>query len=65
MRGKRYVFLPFLYDETGASVRRENSQFLDRKKPNTGSGDPVETGTGEAGEDAANDPAAARVVAPR
>jgi len=29
--GLRYVFLPFLYDETGAVVRRENKQFLDRK----------------------------------
>jgi peroxiredoxin/predicted 2-oxoglutarate/Fe(II)-dependent dioxygenase YbiX len=27
-RGRRYVFLPFLYDEAAAKVREENQQFL-------------------------------------
>jgi peroxiredoxin len=29
--GRRYAFLPFLYDEASAILRRENSQYLDRK----------------------------------
>ncbi|HVY83589.1 MAG TPA: 2OG-Fe(II) oxygenase [Caulobacterales bacterium] len=28
-RGKRYAFLPFLYDEAGAKLREENNRFLD------------------------------------
>ncbi len=28
-RGKRYVFLPFLYDDEAAKIRQENSQYLD------------------------------------
>jgi hypothetical protein len=28
-RGKRYAFLPFLYDEAAAKVRAENAKFLD------------------------------------
>lgn len=28
-RGKRYVFLPFLYDEAAAAMRQENNRFLD------------------------------------
>lgn len=28
-RGKRYVFLPFLYDEAAAAVREQNNQYLD------------------------------------
>jgi predicted 2-oxoglutarate/Fe(II)-dependent dioxygenase YbiX/peroxiredoxin len=28
-RGKRYVFLPFLYDEAGAALREKNNAFLD------------------------------------
>ena len=64
-RGKRYVFLPFLYDESGATVRRENSQFLDRKKAGGTAGE-ASGENGEAGEDdAAADRPAARVVAPR
>lgn len=27
-RGKRYAFLPFLYDEAGAKIREENSRYL-------------------------------------
>ena len=27
-RGKRYVFLPFLYDESGAKIRQQNQQYL-------------------------------------
>ncbi|MBD2021655.1 2OG-Fe(II) oxygenase, partial [Leptolyngbya sp. FACHB-36] len=27
-QGKRYAFLPFLYDEAAAQVRQENQQFL-------------------------------------
>jgi predicted 2-oxoglutarate/Fe(II)-dependent dioxygenase YbiX/peroxiredoxin len=27
-RGKRYAFLPFLYDDAGAAVRQQNLQFL-------------------------------------
>ena len=27
-RGKRYVFLPFLYDDAAAKIRQENLQFL-------------------------------------
>lgn len=28
-RGKRYVYLPFLYDEAGAALREKNNAFLD------------------------------------
>ncbi|HEY8571133.1 2OG-Fe(II) oxygenase [Phenylobacterium sp.] len=28
-RGRRYAFLPFLYDEAGAEIRRESEAFLD------------------------------------
>ncbi|HEX4859949.1 MAG TPA: 2OG-Fe(II) oxygenase, partial [Rhizomicrobium sp.] len=28
-RGRRYVFLPFLYDEAAASLREQNNAFLD------------------------------------
>jgi predicted 2-oxoglutarate/Fe(II)-dependent dioxygenase YbiX len=28
-RGRRYAFLPFLYDEAAANIRETNSQFLD------------------------------------
>ncbi|MEX2298306.1 MAG: 2OG-Fe(II) oxygenase [Dongiaceae bacterium] len=31
-RGKRYVFLPFLYDEASAAVRKANSVYLVRKE---------------------------------
>ncbi len=31
IRGKRYAFLPFLYDESAAQIRRENQQFLSRE----------------------------------
>jgi predicted 2-oxoglutarate/Fe(II)-dependent dioxygenase YbiX len=27
-RGRRYAFLPFLYDEAGAAIREKNSGFL-------------------------------------
>jgi predicted 2-oxoglutarate/Fe(II)-dependent dioxygenase YbiX/peroxiredoxin len=28
-RGRRFVFLPFLYDEAGAALREQNNKFLD------------------------------------
>ena len=28
-RGRRYAFLPFLYDEAAARIRAANNQFLD------------------------------------
>jgi predicted 2-oxoglutarate/Fe(II)-dependent dioxygenase YbiX len=28
-KGRRYAFLPFLYDEAAAKIREENLQFLD------------------------------------
>ena len=28
-RGKRYMFLPFLYDDAAALVRQENSKYLE------------------------------------
>jgi predicted 2-oxoglutarate/Fe(II)-dependent dioxygenase YbiX len=28
-RGKRYMFLPFLYDDAAARVRKENLKFLE------------------------------------
>jgi len=28
-RGKRYAFLPFLYDETAARIRQENARFIE------------------------------------
>ena len=28
-RGRRYAFLPFLYDEAAAKIREANSAFLD------------------------------------
>jgi len=30
-RGKRYCYLPFLYDEEGARLRKENEQYLDQR----------------------------------
>ena len=27
-RGRRYAFLPFLYDEAGAKIREQNNAFL-------------------------------------
>jgi peroxiredoxin/predicted 2-oxoglutarate/Fe(II)-dependent dioxygenase YbiX len=37
-RGKRYVFLPFLYDDEAARIRQENERFLggDVNKPEAG-----------------------------
>jgi peroxiredoxin/predicted 2-oxoglutarate/Fe(II)-dependent dioxygenase YbiX len=37
-RGKRYVFLPFLYDDEAARIRQENERFLagDVNKPESG-----------------------------
>jgi hypothetical protein len=35
-RGKRYAFLPFLYDEAGARVRQENAAFLGGTAPASG-----------------------------
>jgi hypothetical protein len=32
-RGKRYMFLPFLYDEAGARVRAENRKFIVNAPP--------------------------------
>lgn len=32
-RGKRYVFLPFLYDEAAAEIREENMRFLADEQP--------------------------------
>jgi predicted 2-oxoglutarate/Fe(II)-dependent dioxygenase YbiX len=29
-RGRRYAYLPFLYDEAAAKIRQENLQFLER-----------------------------------
>jgi predicted 2-oxoglutarate/Fe(II)-dependent dioxygenase YbiX/peroxiredoxin len=31
-RGRRYAFLPFLYDEAAAKIRRENEQYLTHRK---------------------------------
>lgn len=28
-RGKRYAFVPFLYDEAAARIREQNQQFVD------------------------------------
>jgi hypothetical protein len=63
LSGRRYAFLPFLYDESGAAVRRENSQFLDRKSPNAGAGD--EEPDEDVGKDDAVVEAAMRSAAPR
>ena len=30
-RGRRYAFLPFLYDEAAAALRAENNRFLDEQ----------------------------------
>ena len=57
LSGRRYVYLPFLYDETGAQVRRENSRFLDRKP------DPADAEAGEEDEEPAAEPN--RAAAPR
>jgi predicted 2-oxoglutarate/Fe(II)-dependent dioxygenase YbiX len=32
-KGKRYVFLPFLYDEEGAKIRDRNRQFVSQGEP--------------------------------
>jgi peroxiredoxin len=31
LRGKRYCYLPFLYDEWGARIRKENEKYLDQR----------------------------------
>jgi predicted 2-oxoglutarate/Fe(II)-dependent dioxygenase YbiX len=36
-RGKRFVFLPFLYDDAAAQIRQENQRFLAGKEPPTSS----------------------------
>ena len=67
LSGKRYATLPFLYDESGAATRRENSQFLDRRPKGAGpESEYPEEGGDEGGEqgDAADQPAA-RAAAPR
>lgn len=48
-RGRRYAFLPFLYDEEGAQVREANNQFLDRSLGQYKSGipSPAEAATAE------------------
>jgi hypothetical protein len=28
IRGRRYAFLPFLYDEAAAKIREQNSRYL-------------------------------------
>jgi len=33
MKGRRYAFLPFLYDESGAALREENAGFLEGDGP--------------------------------
>lgn len=33
IRGRRYAFLPFLYDEDGARIREANLQYLDAETP--------------------------------
>jgi hypothetical protein len=37
--GKRYVFLPFLYDEEGARERLENRRYLASRQPAADEGD--------------------------
>jgi peroxiredoxin len=32
--GKRYAFLPFLYDEQAAQIRQQNASFLSKEEPN-------------------------------
>jgi predicted 2-oxoglutarate/Fe(II)-dependent dioxygenase YbiX len=34
MRGRRYAFLPFLYDEAAAKLREKNAKFLDGEGSN-------------------------------
>jgi len=31
LRGRRYCYLPFLYDDEGARIRKENQRFLDQR----------------------------------
>ncbi len=63
LSGKRYVFLPFLYDDAGAAVRRDNSQFLERRPKGPAEPEYAEEEAGEQGDDA--DAPAARATAPR
>jgi predicted 2-oxoglutarate/Fe(II)-dependent dioxygenase YbiX len=67
LSGKRYATLPFLYDESGAAVRRENSQFLERRPKGGAGAEPeyAEEGGEEGGEqgDAADQPAARAAAA--
>lgn len=37
-RGRRYAFLPFLYDEAAAAIRAENNKFLGEAHANYGLG---------------------------
>jgi len=62
LSGKRYATLPFLYDESGAAVRRDNSQFLDRKPKGAPEPEYAEEG-GEQGDEV--EQPAARANAPR
>ena len=41
-RGRRYAFLPFLYDEAGAKIREQNSAFLGDSVGTYSGGAPVE-----------------------
>ncbi|WP_193181367.1 2OG-Fe(II) oxygenase [Nisaea sediminum] len=45
-RGRRYAFLPFLYDEAAARIRQENAHLIDYQKTAPGKTEPK---TGEAG----------------
>ena len=40
-RGRRFAFLPFLYDEEGASIREENAKFLEGDLANYKAGNDV------------------------
>jgi len=39
-RGKRYAFLPFLYDEAAARIREANMRFLEGNEPRPSAGQP-------------------------
>jgi hypothetical protein len=44
-RGRRYAFLPFLYDEEAARIRAENNAFLEKtgERPDAPEAKPAKT----------------------
>jgi hypothetical protein len=40
-KGRRFAFLPFLYDEAGAKLREENARFMEGELANYRAADDI------------------------